>query len=89
MQIVLRVLSEAFFHVLVTFRRPVIWVLRGLAGLSMFAALFYGFAAGDQLVWELVIMFFLLSVVSAALAWYYNALLFRLCPPGVTLHLPL
>jgi hypothetical protein len=82
----MRVLKTILFHILMTFRRPITWLLRVFGGLLVMGGVLLLFA-GKQIGWLDKIMVFAFGIGLGAAAFYYDQLILKLQPEGTNLVL--
>ena len=82
----MRVLKTILFHILLTFRRPVLWVLRVLGGLLVIGSIILMFAA-KEIGWLDKIIMFAFGIGLSAAAFCYDQLILKLQPEGANLIL--
>jgi hypothetical protein len=82
----MRVLKTILFHILMTFRRPVLWVLRVFGGLLVISSIFLLFA-GKEIGLMPKIMTFVFGIGLGAAAFYYDQLLLKIQPEGANIVL--
>jgi hypothetical protein len=82
----MRVLKTILFHILMTFRRPVLWVLRVFGGLLVIGSIIMMFAA-KEIGWLEKIMMLALGIGFGAAAFYYDQLILKLQPEGANIVL--